>query len=147
MKFRRNVHLYRGSLDATPLATLFFLLVIFLVLAWRVYVPGVHIQLPTADRDMPGSDKTPISVAVDSAGRFYYQNQIIERQDLKNRLYATVKSSTEPLVLVVYADKDVTQEKTDALLSLAWQAGIHEAHIARLPPALEATADDKSNSP
>ena len=28
MKFRRNVGLYRGSLDAAPLATVFFLLVI-----------------------------------------------------------------------------------------------------------------------
>jgi len=69
MKFRRNVHLYRGSLDATPLATLFFLLVIFLVLAARMYTPGVHIQLPAADHPMPGSDKSPINVAVDAAGR------------------------------------------------------------------------------
>jgi len=148
MKFRRNVHLYRGSLDATPLATLFFLLVIFLVLAARMYTPGVHIQLPAADHPMPGSDKSPINVAVDAAGRFYFHDQIIDRQDLKTHLYAAVKSSTEPLVLVVHADKDVTQDKTDVLLALASQAGIREAIFARLPPALgEPVPNKKTREP
>lgn len=147
MKFRRNVHLYRGSLDATPLATLFFLLVIFLVLGSRIYTPGVQIQLPTADRELPGSDRTPVHVAVDAAGRFYYQNQFIERLELKNRLYAVVKSSSEPLILIVHADKDATQEKIDALLSLANQAGILEAKLARLPPALEPVPERKTKNP
>jgi biopolymer transport protein ExbD len=131
MKFRRNVGLYRGSLDAAPLATVFFLLVILMVLASRIYTPGVHINLPVAG-DVSGTDKPMFTVALDSAGRLYFENQVIEREALKKRLMAAAKT-TPDLVLQVLADKGVTDEKKDALYSLARAAGIREAWEARLP--------------
>jgi len=137
MKFPRNARIFRGQLDAAPFATVLFLLVIFLMLASLVYTPGTHIQLPLAD-GLVGTDKRPVAVAVDANGRFYFENQSIEENELKARLRKVVSESTEPLALVVRADKAVTYEMFTRLTVLAQQAGISEAVWATLPRALAA---------
>lgn len=45
MKFPRNVKVFRGELNAAPLVSVFFLLVLFVVLTGLVYTPGILIQL------------------------------------------------------------------------------------------------------
>ena len=56
MKFPRNAYIFRGHLDAAPFASVFLLLVIFLMAGSLVYTPGVRLQLPVAD-DLSGTDK------------------------------------------------------------------------------------------
>lgn len=132
MRFPRNVRIFRGQLDFTPFASVFFLLVIFVMLGGLVYTPGVRIQMPVAD-DLPGTDEPTVKVAMDASGRLFFRDQLIEPAQLKLRLRHEVARAGQPLTLVVQADKDVTQEKLEGLLSLARGAGIHEALLARLP--------------
>lgn len=134
MRFRRNVRIPRGQLDAAPYAAVFFLLVIFMMLATLVYTPGarLELQLPQAD-GLPGTDKTAVYVAIDADGRLYYDNQWIEENDLRRQLQEVVKKSPEPLTLVVRADKAVSYEKCLRLALLARDAGISEALLATLP--------------
>jgi biopolymer transport protein ExbD len=134
MRFRRNARIPRGQLDAAPYAAVFFLLVIFMMLATLVYTPGarLELQLPQAD-GLPGTDKPTVSVAIDADGRLYYDNQWIEENDLRRQLRAVVKKSAEPLTLVVQADKAVSYEKCLRLALLAREAGISEALLATLP--------------
>jgi biopolymer transport protein ExbD len=72
-------------------------------------------------------------VAIDADGRLYYENQWIEEQALRDRLQAVAKKSSEPLTLVVLADKRVTHERVLRLTLLARDAGIPEALLATLP--------------
>jgi biopolymer transport protein ExbD len=138
MKFPRNVRIFRGQLDAAPFAAVLFLLVIFLMLGSLVYTPGTHIQLPLAD-GLVGTEKRQVAVAVDANGRFYFQNQSIEENELKTRLRQVVLDSpSEPLALVVQADKAVTYEMFTRLAVLAQEAGISEAVCATLPRSLAA---------
>jgi biopolymer transport protein ExbD len=73
MKFPRNARIFRGQLDAAPFATVFFLLVIFLMLGSLVYTPGVRLNLPTGE-NLPGTDRPSVAVAMDANGRLYYEN-------------------------------------------------------------------------
>jgi biopolymer transport protein ExbD len=134
MKFPRNATLLRSQLDAAPIAAVFFLLVMFLMLASLVYTPGarLELQLPRAD-GLPGTDKPSVSVAIDADGRLYYQNQWIEENELRRRLEAAVQKSPEPLTLVVQADKAVSYERCLRLALLARDAGIPDALLATLP--------------
>ena len=129
MKFPRNARIFRGQLDAAPFATVFFLLVIFLMLGSLTYTPGVRIRLPMS-KDLPGTDKPTVSVAIDASGRLYFQNQWVQEADLVSRLKSAVASSSEPLTLVVQADKSVTEEMLLRLTLLAHDAGISEALLA-----------------
>jgi len=136
MKFPRNARIFRGQLDATPFAAVFFLLVLFLMLSSLVYTPGVQVQLPLAD-NLPGTERATVTVAVDPNGRFYYENQGIGENRLRERLRQAVASSAEPLTLVVQEDRAVTYALQTQLLLLARDAGITNVLLATLQPPLE----------
>jgi biopolymer transport protein ExbD len=135
MKFPRNARIFRGQLDAAPLASVLFLLVMFVLLGSLVYTPGVRVelQLPTAD-GLPGTDGPTVSVAIDRAGQLYFQNQMVEAAGLRGRLEDEVKKSPEPLTLVVQMDKGATEEHLIGLTMLASKAGIQKFALATLPP-------------
>jgi biopolymer transport protein ExbD len=132
MKFARSVRIFRGQLDAAPFAAVFFLLVIFLMLGSLVYTPGIRLQPPAAN-DLPGLSQPSVSVAIDKNGRLYFENQWIEENELRSRLRAAAKNSTQPLTLLVHADKEATYEMILRLRLLARDAGIPEAFLATLP--------------
>jgi biopolymer transport protein ExbD len=134
MRFPRNARIFRSQLDVAPFASVFFLLVMFMMLASLVYTPGarLQLQLPRAE-GLAGTDKPTVSVAVDADGRLYYENQWIKETDLAKRLREAAKKSSEPLTLVVQADKSVSYETCLRLALLARDAGISEAMLAALP--------------
>lgn len=117
-----------------PFASVFFLLVMFMMLASLTYTPGarLELQLPRAD-SLPGTDEPTVSVAVDADGRLYYDNQWIEEGALRRRLQEAALKSPAPLTLVVQADKRVSYDKLMRLTLLAREAGILEAWLATLP--------------
>jgi len=79
-------------------------------------------------------------VAVDANGRLYFENRPIEENELRLRLHKVVTDATEPLALVVQADKAVTQEMLTRITALAQQAGFSEAVFATLPRTLTPTS-------
>jgi biopolymer transport protein ExbD len=137
MRFPRNARILRSQLDAAPFAAVFFLLVMFMMLGSLIYTPGarVELQLPRAN-GLPGTDKPSVYVAVDADGRLYYENQWIEEKALRGRLQAAARKTSEPLTLVVQADKSVSYERLMRLTLLARDAGIPEALLATLPGPL-----------
>jgi len=139
MKFPRNARILRSQLDAAPLATVFFLLVIFLLLGTIVYKPGLHVRLPIAE-NLPGTDKPTITVLVDAGNRLFFANQLITEPELKTRLRQAVTNAPEPPTLVVQADKAVTYEYLMRLTLLARDTGIREALLAVAPRLAEAPA-------
>jgi biopolymer transport protein ExbD len=132
MKFPRNARIFRGQLDAAPFVAVFFLLVMFLMLGSLMYTPGVKLELPSAE-ELPSTDKPTVSVAIDSAGRYYFDNQLIAEKQLSTSLTQAVLGSAQPLTLVMYADKAVSSEMLIHLSLLARSAGITNGLLATLP--------------
>jgi biopolymer transport protein ExbD len=73
-----------------------------------------------------------VLVAIDADGRLYYQNQWIDEKALFGRLQEAASKSSDPLTLVVQADKRVTHERVMSLTRLANDAGIKRALVATL---------------
>lgn len=134
MRFPRYAQPLRSQLDVAPFASVFLLLVMFMMLASLIYTPGarLELQLPRAD-GLPGTDKPTVSVAMDADGRLYYENQWIEEGALRRRLQEAARKSAAPLSLIVQADKRVSYDKLMRLTLLAREAGILEAWLATLP--------------
>lgn len=132
MKFPRNARIFRGQLDAAPFAAVFFLLVLFLMLSSLMYTPGVRLQLPLTD-DLPGTDQPTVSVAIDSTGRYYYDNQMVQEQQLAGLLRQAVRASSQPLTLAIHADRAVSYDMLIRLTMLGRSAGITNALLATLP--------------
>ena len=140
MKFPRNTKLLRSPFEIAPFAAVFFLLVIFLMLGALLPVPGIPLRPPTAN-DLPGIEKPSVAVAVDSSGRFYFENEIVTEAQLKSHLAVAAKNSRQPLTLVIHADKSVTYEQLVHLTLLARDAGIQNALLATLPRVVNAPAE------
>lgn len=139
MKFKRHARPLQSRLDAAPVAAVFFLLVIFMMLGSLAYTPGVLVQLPVT-HDLPGVEKPTVTVAVDANNRLYFAGQIVTEAELKSRLKNALKNSPEPLTLVLQADKAVTQENLVRLWLLANDAGIRQVQQATLPRLIPAPA-------
>jgi biopolymer transport protein ExbD len=146
MKFPRNARIFRGQIDAAPFASVFFLLLIFVLLGSLLQTPGVRVELPQAD-DLPGTDRPTIAVAVDANGRFYFQDRVVDKRELQSRLKEAVANSQEPLTLLVQADKSVTEESLVGVSLLARNAGIHDLLLATLPPATNSLSFYSSGLP
>lgn len=131
MKFPRNARVFQGRLDVAPFASVFFLLLIFVLLGSILYTPGVHITLPFAD-DLPGVDGPTIAVAMDKTGHLYFQNQLVTETEFSNRLQQAARK-TAKLTLVIQADKATAYDNLVHLALLARQAGISNALFATLP--------------
>jgi len=140
MKFPRNARILRSQFDVAPFAAVFFVLVIFLLLGALLPVSGLRMQLnPPAADDLPGVSQRTVAMAVDSGGRFYFENQIVSELVLSNCLKATVVGAHEPLTLVIHADKAVTYEQIAHLSLLARDCGITNSLLATLPRVVDAT--------
>jgi biopolymer transport protein ExbD len=140
MKFPRNAKIFRGQLDVTPFAGVFFCVVLFLLLASLVYTPGVYIHLPMSSADQSGMAGPKVAVAVAANGQLYFENQIIQLTNLQRRLQEEVKSAAQPLTLVLQADKGVTVEMLDNLVEMARTNGINEVLQQTLPRAFDRPA-------
>lgn len=137
MKFPRNARILRSQLDAAPLASVLFLLVLFVMLGSLVYTPGVHVELPvaemtTAANDLPGTDQPTFTIAVDAGNRLFHANQLISEAELKLRLAQAVTNAPGPLTLVVQADRTVTVDRYLQITLLARDAGIRHSLLAML---------------
>ena len=140
MKFRRNARMLGNPLDPAPVAAVFFLLVIFVMLGSLVYTPGIHVQLPAAN-DLPGTDKPTVTIAVDANNRLYFADQIISEAELRSRLAEAVTNSRQPLTLVVKADEAVSHKEIVRLELLARDAGFEAALLATLPRVITSPKD------
>jgi biopolymer transport protein ExbD len=132
MKFTRNARILRSQLDVAPFATVFFLLVIFVMLGSVIYKPGINIRLPVANNS-PGTDKPTVTVAMDANNRLFFANQFVSEAAFKSRLREAMAGSPEPLTLIIQADAAVTHENIVRLTLLARDAGIRDALLATSP--------------
>lgn len=143
MKFPRNARIFRGNLDAAPFAGVFFLLVIFLLLGGLVYTPGFTIKLSEAPAmELSGVEGPTVAVAVDANGQLYYENQLIQKEELRRRLIKVAQKSREPLTLVIEADKAATHEMEVQLAGMAMdpKVGIKQVLWKTLPRLFDARA-------
>ncbi len=135
MKFPRSAKILRSQFDVAPFASVFFALLIFLLLAMLLPVPGLRLRLqPPSAADLPGVAGPTVSMAVDSQGRLYFKNQIVTEPALTNGLAAAaLRVAPEMPTLVIHADKAVTYEQLAHLALLAREVGITNSLLATLP--------------
>ena len=143
MKFPRNAKLLRSPFDVAPFAAVFFLMIIFLLLGALLPVPGLSLQLPRFNAtgpadDLPGTDKPSVAVAIDSSGRLFYANQIVNEGQLKTNLLRAAAASRTPLTLVIQADQYVRYGTVVDVALLAREAGIYNAVLAAQPHIVSA---------
>ena len=150
MKFPRSARIFRGHLDFAPFASVFFLLLLFALLGSLIYTPGLKMEMPLQPPQadgLTGTDRPTIAVAVDAAGQYYFENQPVEERALGASLKRAVGKSSEPLTLLVQADKAVDYDHLIRLTVLARDAGITNSLLAVLPRVFAGSAAKPACTP
>lgn len=139
MRFPRTAKIFRGHIDAAPLAGVFFLLVIFLLLASLLYTPGVPVRIsssaitpPSIETISSATGPTAV-VAVNNAGNFFFENQLISEEQVQSRLAAMAMRSRAPLTLIILADKGAKYDVILRLTQLAAKTGIKDILLQGQP--------------
>jgi biopolymer transport protein ExbD len=129
MRFPVSVKPFCGQLHVAAFAGVLLLLVLFVLLVSLVHTPGVNLRVPFAG-DLLVTDHPTLEVALDSSGRYYFQNQFITETALKVRLREAATNSAGALTLVVQPDRMTSYERWTHLIMLAREAGINDAVLA-----------------
>ncbi|MCZ7637180.1 MAG: biopolymer transporter ExbD [Verrucomicrobia bacterium] len=135
MSLPTNARMFAGRLDVAPFASVFFLLLIFLLLMTHLApVPGVPVDLP--DAELPDAVAGPdwLVVVMDGAGRTYFNQQIITDERLREELTARLQSAGTALPLVLQADAGVPLEDLVRFYALCRSAGIGKVKLQTRAP-------------
>lgn len=106
MRFQRHAKIFRGQLDSAPVAGVFFLLIIFVLLGSLVYTPGVLVELKEKD---PVSSET---VFLSRTGVVFFANNTYTTDQL-DQLRVDLRNLTSGEPLQFKAEKGVPTKLRD----------------------------------
>ena len=114
MRFPRNAKIFRGQIDVAALASVFFLLLLFLIASTLLYVPGVPIQINAAAQ----SDATRKLIRISRQGEIIFENRTYtlgKTEELKAHMQSVAQLRT----LVLRADTAAPRELVLVLRDIA----------------------------
>ena len=135
MRLPRNAKIFRGQIDAAPFASVFFLIVLLLLINGRLFfTPGVPIALPSVSERLPGTAADLAVVAIDAEGRMYFENQEVRTEEaLHWRLRQAVRQAGAPLTLAIQGDESSRLGVTARLMAAAHEFGFTNVLILAQP--------------
>lgn len=122
MKFPRKAKIfYGGRLDFAPFASVFFLLVIFLVFSpLLISFPGVRMRQPQSVRpNLP-----QLEVAIAEGGQIHFKSQLVNLAEFRKKLAHVVDQSERPPSLIVLMDKKAGYEAFFQVYQTALEEGV-----------------------
>ena len=129
MNFRRRCQIICGMPDAMPLAAVLFIMLLFALLQ----APGMQVDLPTLESQLPAISDPVLAVAMDRDGQVYFRNQRVSLTRLSTELLQARKNLGGRAILVLRADRGVSHESLSRLANYARTAGISNVWLATRP--------------
>lgn len=135
MKLPRTTKLFRGHLDPAPLLCALFPVAFFALFQhWLILPAGTQLQLPPDTHAIVEAAREPSYIlAIDTAERVFFENQLISDADLTRRLQELVSKPGTPRALWIHADKSVTYGRLTEIGRIAREAGILRIYQATAP--------------
>lgn len=131
MKLRKGSYLLERA-DATPMADLVFLLLIFFMLSSSfVMQPGIKVNLPAAVTSESQLGKH-IFLTVNESYQIFLNEEPIRLEDLPKRFEEVFQTDSDTL-LIVKADKVVTHGFVVDIMDIAKSSGANKIAIATQP--------------
>ena len=128
MEARRVKRRLASEINVVPyIDVMLVLLVIFMITA-PLLTQGIEVQLPQTAANPISAEKEPITLYIDSRGRFYldvgeHQDQPLQEEEILHRLNAVMTNNPQELI-IISADKRVPYDSVAHGMSLLQQAGV-----------------------
>src|SRR3569832_2023523 len=110
MKYPRNAKIFRGQLEAAPVACVFFVLLIMVLFhSSLVYTPGLPAELVQLNELRSSrSGKKELVIGADQS--FIYENSKYKEQEFYQRLREQSRKGRAPKALLVHAPSSLDPE-------------------------------------
>lgn len=120
-----------SEINMIPLIDVMLVLLIVFIVTIPVIKHSISVSLPKATMD---ADKTeePVKIVVASDGTYFWNNEVVDHQELEARLKDISSKSDIPGVQVL-GDRSVSYEKVVQLLALVSRSGIQSVGLVTEP--------------
>ena len=122
MKFQRKAKIFKGRVDAAPLASILFLLLIFVVLhSSLVFAPGIKVELADFQK-IAGTNDYKI-VTIRPGGEIEYNKQIYTEKKFIEKLLSDAKKKQLAPVFIAKEEPGASRDLYDRLRAVMLDAG------------------------
>jgi biopolymer transport protein ExbD len=122
MRYSRNIKIFRGGVDAAPFASLFFLVVLFVMLFYsHVFFPGVPIKLVEEE---PPPEMPARTVKVHASGTIQFLGGSYDLSGFKNELLSRSQKGTLPRRVLIETEPTANPRTANQVENLLKGAGI-----------------------
>lgn len=146
MKYHRNAKAIKSPLDAAPWASLFLLLLLFILLKSLFFSPsGVYLSLPEANHTASPTNAYEM-VFLDKNGHLHFENKTISEAAFEERLKAISATSSDWLTLFIQADQAADLHSLLSLQQIALRANITNVMVGAKPSYFQAAKEASKTS-
>jgi biopolymer transport protein ExbD len=112
-----------SEINTTPLVDVMLVLLVIFIITAPLLTHAVKIELPQASSQLVPEEPEVVSIAIDGAGKLYWNDEVIEKAALQANLEATSRASPQP-ELQIRADKETRYQLLAEIMADAQNAGI-----------------------
>jgi biopolymer transport protein ExbD len=135
MRFKRNVTLAHGRIEAAPMIDVVFLLLIFMVLSSSfVLQPGIKVS-PPPSHIREGSPYQGLVITVTRENLLFFNEQRTTMEGIRKSLQDAAKKSRAQ-ELIIKADRFVPYGTVVEIMDAAYKAGLSAVNLATRPEPL-----------
>ncbi|MCS7100712.1 MAG: biopolymer transporter ExbD [Burkholderiaceae bacterium] len=124
-----------AEINVTPLVDVMLVLLVIFIITAPLLAYAIRIDLPPVKSEAVTPAEEPIRIAIDAAGRLYWEAEPIELAALAPRL-AAAAARVPPPEVHLRADKGTRYERIAEVMAAAQQAGLNRIGFVTEPPAV-----------
>jgi biopolymer transport protein ExbD len=123
-----------SEINTTPLVDVMLVLLVIFIITAPLLTHAVKIDLPQASSQPLPEKPELVSVSIDAAGKYYWNNQPTTQAELKAKLGIAAKQNPQP-ELNIRADKETRYQVLASLMADINNAGITKLGFVSEPAA------------
>jgi biopolymer transport protein TolR len=123
-----------SDINVTPLVDVMLVLVVILIITAPLMASAIRMELPRADAAPAADAIRSVTVALDAAGRTFFNDQPVDAAGLAERLAATARQGLDTEVQL-RADQSVPYGRVVEVMGAAQKAGLNRIGFIAEPPA------------
>jgi biopolymer transport protein ExbD len=129
-----------AEINTTPLVDVMLVLLVIFIISAPLFTHAIKLELPSAQAPAAPEKPETITLAIDPAGKLYWNNDVVATDDdLRRRLSQAALKAPQPDIQL-RADKDTRYQRLAEIMSAAQQAG-----LGKIGFVMDSKSDPKSD--
>ena len=112
-----------SDINMTPLIDVMLVLLVIFMITAPLMTSSLKLELPKSDAAAPSENPQFIAVALDSQGRLYFGDEMLDAQAFAARVSAAARQNPQ-LEVQLRADKGVAYGRVAELIGIVQKAGL-----------------------